>query len=109
MSRDFYTLDELVQRLGRDRRQIEKLVNRGSYSWDDVLVETGDSMKLRLPTGWNRIFVVLMIKALAQLEQSQQSGHSEDQEARLQESATSRYLRSSVRCRNSASSFAGSY
>lgn len=29
MSRDFYTFDELVQHLGRDRRQIEKLVNRG--------------------------------------------------------------------------------
>jgi len=29
MSRDFYTLDELVQRLGRDRRQVEKLINRG--------------------------------------------------------------------------------
>ena len=29
MSRDFYTLDDLVQRLGQDRRQVEKLVNRG--------------------------------------------------------------------------------
>ncbi|MFN9717275.1 MAG: helix-turn-helix domain-containing protein, partial [Planctomycetota bacterium] len=29
MSRDFYTLDELVQRLGRERRQVEKLVARG--------------------------------------------------------------------------------
>ena len=29
MSRDFYTLDDLIQRLGRDRRQVEKLVNRG--------------------------------------------------------------------------------
>lgn len=29
MSRDFYTMDDLVQRLGRDRRQVEKLVNRG--------------------------------------------------------------------------------
>ncbi len=29
MSRDFYTLDDLIQRLGRDRRQVEKLVHRG--------------------------------------------------------------------------------
>ena len=29
MSRDFYNLDELVQKLGRDRRLVEKLVNRG--------------------------------------------------------------------------------
>ena len=29
MSRDFYTLEELAQRLGRDRRLVEKLVNRG--------------------------------------------------------------------------------
>lgn len=29
MSRDFYTLDDLVQHLGRDRRQVERLVNRG--------------------------------------------------------------------------------
>ena len=29
MSRDFYTLDDLIQRLGQDRRQVEKLVNRG--------------------------------------------------------------------------------
>ena len=29
MSRDFYNLDELVQMLGRDRRLVEKLVNRG--------------------------------------------------------------------------------
>jgi nitrogen PTS system EIIA component len=29
MSHDWYTLDELSQHLGRDRREIEKLVNRG--------------------------------------------------------------------------------
>lgn len=29
MSRDYYTLDELVRQLNRDRREIEKLVNRG--------------------------------------------------------------------------------
>lgn len=29
MSRDFYNFDELVQKLGRDRRLVEKLVNRG--------------------------------------------------------------------------------
>ena len=29
MSHEFYTLDELARQLGRDRREIEKLVNRG--------------------------------------------------------------------------------
>lgn len=29
MSRDYYTLDDLVEHLGRDRRQVERLVNRG--------------------------------------------------------------------------------
>ena len=29
MSREFMTLDELVKLLGRDRRQVEKLVQRG--------------------------------------------------------------------------------
>lgn len=29
MSHDWYTLDELARQLGRDRREIEKLVNRG--------------------------------------------------------------------------------
>ncbi len=29
MSRDFFTFDDLVQHLGRDRRQVERLVNRG--------------------------------------------------------------------------------
>ncbi|ADG68221.1 phosphoenolpyruvate-dependent sugar phosphotransferase system EIIA 2 [Planctopirus limnophila DSM 3776] len=29
MSRDWYSLDELARHLGRDRREIEKLVNRG--------------------------------------------------------------------------------
>ena len=29
MSQDWYTLDELARQLGRDRREIEKLVNRG--------------------------------------------------------------------------------
>ncbi len=29
MSRDYYTFDDLVEHLGRDRRQVERLVNRG--------------------------------------------------------------------------------
>jgi PTS system nitrogen regulatory IIA component len=29
MSHESYTLDELARQLGRDRREIEKLVNRG--------------------------------------------------------------------------------
>jgi len=29
MSRDFITIDELIRQLGRDRRQVEKLVSRG--------------------------------------------------------------------------------
>ena len=29
MSRDWFSLEELARQLGRDRREIEKLVNRG--------------------------------------------------------------------------------
>lgn len=72
MSRDFYTLDELIQRLGRDRRQIEKLVNRGvipgrriggEWRFNEIEVTHWLEQELR---GFDDV-------GLAQLEQSQQS------------------------------------
>lgn len=72
MSRDFYTLDELVQRLGRDRRQIEKLVARGvipgrriggEWRFNEIEVTHWLEQELR---GFDDV-------GLAQLEQSQQS------------------------------------
>jgi len=73
MSRDFYTLDELVQRLGRDRRQIEKLVNRGiipgrrvggDWRFNEIEVTHWLEQDLR----------GLDDQGLARLEQSQHSG-----------------------------------
>jgi PTS system nitrogen regulatory IIA component len=72
MSRDFYTLDELVQRLGRDRRQVEKLVNRGvipgrrvggDWRFNEIEITHWLEQDLR----------GLDDQGLAQLEQSQQS------------------------------------
>lgn len=72
MSRDFYTLDELVQTLGRDRRQVEKLVNRGvipgrriggEWRFNEIEVTHWLEQDLR----------GLDDQGLAQLEQSQQS------------------------------------
>lgn len=72
MSRDFYTLDELVQRLGRDRRQIEKLVARGvipgrriggEWRFNEIEITHWLEQELR---GFDDV-------GLAQLEQSQQS------------------------------------
>ena len=72
MSRDFYTLDELVQRLGRDRRQIEKLVARGvipgrriggDWRFNEIEITHWLEQELR---GFDDV-------GLAQLEQSQQS------------------------------------
>ena len=71
MSRDFYTLDELVQRLGRDRRQVEKLVNRGvipgrrvggDWRFNEIEITHWLEQDLR----------GLDDEGLAQLEQSQQ-------------------------------------
>lgn len=73
MSRDFYTLDELVQRLGRDRRQVEKLVNRGiipgrriggDWRFNEIEITHWLEQDLR----------GLDDEGLAQLEQSQQAG-----------------------------------
>ena len=73
MSRDFYTLEELVQRLGRDRRQVEKLVNRGvipgrriggDWRFNEIEITHWLEQDLRS----------LDDQGLAQLEQSQQSG-----------------------------------
>lgn len=72
MSRDFLTLDELVQRLGHDRRQIEKLVNRGvipgrriggDWRFNEIEITHWLEQELR---GFDDV-------GLAQLEQSQQS------------------------------------
>ena len=72
MSRDFYTLDELIHRLGRDRRQIEKLVNRGvipgrriggEWRFNEIEITHWLEQELR---GFDDV-------GLAQLEQSQQS------------------------------------
>lgn len=72
MSRDFYTLDELVQRLGRERRQVEKLVARGVIpgrriggEWRFNEIEVTHWLERQL-----REFDDV---GLAQLEQSQQS------------------------------------
>jgi PTS system nitrogen regulatory IIA component len=73
MSRDFFTLEELVQRLGRDRRQIEKLVNRGvipgrriggDWRFNEIEITHWLEQDLR----------GLDDQGLAQLEQSQQAG-----------------------------------
>lgn len=78
MSRDFYTLDELVQRLGRDRRQIEKLVNRGvipgrrvggDWRFNEIEITHWLEQDLR----------GLDDQGLAQLEQSQQSAELKTQ------------------------------
>jgi PTS system nitrogen regulatory IIA component len=72
VSRDFYTMDELVQTLGRDRRQVEKLVNRGiipgrriagEWRFNEIEVTHWLEQELR----------GLDDQGLAQLEQSQQS------------------------------------
>ncbi len=78
MSRDFYTLDELVLRLGRDRRQVEKLVNRGvipgrriagEWRFNEIEITHWLEMDLR----------GLDDQGLAQLEQSQQSPELDSQ------------------------------
>ena len=72
MSRDFYTLDELVQTLGRDLRQVEKLITRGiipgrriggEWRFNEIEVTHWLEQDLR----------GLDDQGLAQLEQSQQS------------------------------------
>lgn len=72
MSRDFFTLEELVQRLGRDRRQVEKLVNRGvipgrriggDWRFNEIEITHWLEQDLR----------GLDDQGLAQLEQSQQA------------------------------------
>lgn len=78
MSRDFYTLDELALQIGRDRRQIEKLVNRGiipgrrvggDWRFNEIEITHWLEQDLR----------GLDDQGLAQLEQSQQSGHPKSQ------------------------------
>ena len=73
MSRGFYTLDELALQIGRDRRQVEKLVNRGiipgrrvggDWRFNEIEITHWLEQDLR----------GLDDQGLAQLEQSQQSG-----------------------------------
>lgn len=73
MSRDFYTLEELVKRLGRDRRQVEKLVNRGVIPGRRI---GGDWRFNEIEiTHWlEQDIRGLDDEGLAQLEQSQQAG-----------------------------------
>jgi nitrogen PTS system EIIA component len=73
MAREYLNLEELVQRLGRDRRQVEKLVNRGiipgrrvSGEWRFNEIEITHWLEQEL-RGFDD-------SGLAQLEQSQQSG-----------------------------------
>jgi PTS system nitrogen regulatory IIA component len=72
MSRDFFTLDELVAQLGRDRRQIEKLVHRGVIPGRRVGGEWRfNAIEI---THWlEQDIRGLDDSGLAQLEQSQQS------------------------------------
>lgn len=72
MSRDFYTLDELVARLGRDRRQIEKLVNRGVIPGRRVGGEWRFN-EIEITHWLEQDLRGLDDSGLAQLEQSQQS------------------------------------
>ena len=78
MSRDFYTLDELALQIGRDRRQVEKLVNRGiipgrrvggDWRFNEIEITHWLEQDLR----------GLDDQGLAQLEQSQQSGDQKSQ------------------------------
>jgi PTS system nitrogen regulatory IIA component len=78
MSRDFLTLDELVLQTGRDRRQIEKLVNRGIIPGRRV----GGDWRFHETeiTHWlEQDLRGLDDQGLAQLEQSQQSGDQKSQ------------------------------
>jgi PTS system nitrogen regulatory IIA component len=78
MSREFMTLDELVQLLGRDRRLVEKLVQRGvipgrriggEWRFNDIEI-----------THWlERDLRELDDEGLAQLEQSQRSTELDSQ------------------------------
>lgn len=72
MSRDFFTFDDLVLHLGRDRRQVERLVNRGLVPGRKV----GGEWRFN-PTEINywleQDLRSLDDSGLAQLEQSQQS------------------------------------
>jgi PTS system nitrogen regulatory IIA component len=46
MSREFLTLDDLVQRLGRDRRTVEKQVQRGITHWLEQDLRSFDDQEL---------------------------------------------------------------
>lgn len=78
MSRDFYTLDELVQRLGRDRRQVEKLVNRGIIPGRRVGGEWRFN-EIEITHWLEQDLRGLDDQGLAQLEQSQHTGPQKKQ------------------------------
>lgn len=85
MSRDFYTLEELAQLLGRDRRIVEKMINRGLVPGRKVGGEWRfNAIEI---THWlERELRAFDDADLAQLEQSQQSEE-------LRESAVSSLLK----------------
>ncbi len=78
MSRDFYNLDELAQHLGRDRRLVEKLVNRGVIPGRRI---TGEWRFNQIEiTHWlEQDLRALDDQGLAQFEQSQQSALPNEQ------------------------------
>ena len=78
MSRDFYTLDELVLQIGRDRRQVEKLVNRGIIPGRRVGGEWRFN-EIEITHWLEQDLRGLDDQGLAQLEQSQQSGDQKSQ------------------------------
>ncbi len=72
MSRDFYNLDELVQKLGRDRRLVEKLVNRGVIPGRRIAGEWRFN-EIEITHWLEQDIRSLDDEGLAQFEQSQQS------------------------------------
>ena len=72
MSRDFYNLDELVQKLGRDRRLVEKLVNRGVIPGRRIAGEWRFN-EIEITHWLEQDIRSLDDEGLAQFEQSQQN------------------------------------
>jgi nitrogen PTS system EIIA component len=72
VSRDFYNLDELVQKLGRDRRLVEKLVNRGVIPGRRIAGEWRFN-EIEITHWLEQDIRSLDDQGLAQFEQSQQN------------------------------------
>ena len=78
MSRDFYNLDELAQHLGRDRRLVEKLVNRGVIPGRRIAGEWRFN-QIEITHWLEQDLRALDDQGLAQFEQSQQSALPNEQ------------------------------